>query len=224
MKRTGLFGLALGLMAVAAAPVERARAEEVRLLPGPLTISAVYIGCANPGSSQDVGKTPSLKNTTTSAIPKGLTIKWSSSDGDSGSVTLAADLAPGATVKGLGKAGNSYTCSANFTSKPDLMVKKVAWANSSNVAVDVSNVDVWMGASTSNVQLQLVSCNGGGILATTTKSVAALAKASTATISFAATLPTQKYYFRAKADSTSIVNERNETNNLWDGFNSSCLY
>ena len=33
-------------------------------------LSMVTVGCNNPGSSQDVAKTPTLKNTTTSSIPR----------------------------------------------------------------------------------------------------------------------------------------------------------
>ncbi len=224
MKRTGLLGLALGLMAVGAAPVERARAEEVRLLPttGTLQINAVYIGCANPGSSQDVGKTPTLKNTTTTTIPKGYVLKWNSSDGDSGSVTLDANLAPGATIKGVGKAGNVYSCTSNFTSKPDLVVKKVAFASGS-VSVDIANLDAWVGSASSYAQVQLMSCNAGTVLSSVTKSVGTLAKNSTTTVAFATTLPGVRYYFRVKADSNGQITEKNENNNLWDTYNS-CLY
>src|SRR5262245_43056846 len=52
------------------------------------------VTCKNPGSSQDVAKTPSLVNTGLYAIPAGKTLFWKSSDGDSGEIKLLAPLAP----------------------------------------------------------------------------------------------------------------------------------
>jgi hypothetical protein len=70
--------------------------------------------CSNPGGQQDVAKEPVITNTTSKTLPKGQKIFWKSSDGDKGSVTLDAPLAPGKTVVDRGHAGpQSYTCTAS---------------------------------------------------------------------------------------------------------------
>ena len=57
----------------------------------------VPIQCKNPGSSQDVNKTPSLINTTGVTIPKGQTLFWETNGSDKGgNIHLTADLLPGA--------------------------------------------------------------------------------------------------------------------------------
>jgi len=73
----------------------------------------VVLECRNPGSHQDVAKTPIIKNTSGQQLPIGHTISWSSSDGDSGQVTLQAPLAPDSEVQGLGTAGQVYNCVAS---------------------------------------------------------------------------------------------------------------
>ena len=94
MKRTAGFAMALGLLSTIALPAPEAEAQ-IQVIP--ITqLSTVFVGCSNPGSSQDVAKTPSLKNTTSYAVPKGSVLNWSANDGDKGSVTLASDRAPSA--------------------------------------------------------------------------------------------------------------------------------
>lgn len=72
----------------------------------------VSLGCKNPGSHQDVAKTPSVTNSTGKLIKKGAKINWSASDGDKGVLTLDKDLAAGGSVQVLGTAGQNYTCQA----------------------------------------------------------------------------------------------------------------
>ncbi|MFN0111062.1 MAG: hypothetical protein ACKVZH_19550 [Blastocatellia bacterium] len=72
----------------------------------------VSLGCKNPGSHQDVAKTPSVSNTTGKVLKKGTKLNWSASDGDKGVITLANDLAAGGSVQAMGSAGNGYTCQA----------------------------------------------------------------------------------------------------------------
>lgn len=78
----------------------------------------VILECKNPGTHQDVAKTPQIKNTTNTVIPKGHKIHWGASDGDKGVITLdkGLGLAAGQTVQGLGKAWQVYTCTASTPS------------------------------------------------------------------------------------------------------------
>ena len=73
----------------------------------------VQLGCRNPGSHQDVAKTPIIKNTTGQELPIGHKISWSSSDGDYGQITLQEPLPPNMEVQGIGTAGQVYTCVAS---------------------------------------------------------------------------------------------------------------
>lgn len=72
----------------------------------------VILQCRNYGGQQDVAKNPDIINSTQQTIPKGKTLYWKSTDGDSGSVVLAKALAPNGKVGVTGKAGQSYSCSA----------------------------------------------------------------------------------------------------------------
>ncbi len=217
MKSTTGFAMALGLLSTIAVPAPKAEAQMIANT-APLAVNAVFIGCANSGGQQDVAKSPSLKNTSTAAIPKGYVLSWSASDGDKGTVTLAADLAPGATVKAQGtKPGNVYTCNASFVSKPDLVIQNVSWATGNqSVSVKLANLDAWVGAGQSSVYLQMLSCKGT-VLKSVMVGAASVAKGSSTNVAFAATLPQERYYFKVKADAAAQVTERNENNNLWDG-------
>src|SRR5262245_18855622 len=194
MKSMTGFAMALGLLSTVAVPTPKAEAQMIAQT-APLAVNAVFIGCANSGGHQDVAKSPSLKNTSTAAIPKGYVLSWSASDGDKGTLTLAADLAPGATVKAQGsKPGNVYTCNASFVSKPDLVIQNVSWVNNnSSVSVKLANVDAWMGAGQSNVQLEIISCKGT-VLKSVVLGAGSVPKAGSTNVSAAAALPNQKYY------------------------------
>ena len=72
----------------------------------------VALGCKNPGTHQDIAKTPSLINTTSSTLAKGKWLYWSATDGDQGSLQLQAALPPQGSVDVQGAPGNGYNCSA----------------------------------------------------------------------------------------------------------------
>lgn len=72
----------------------------------------VNLGCKNPGSHQDVGKNPTITNTTGKTIKKGAKVNWTSTDNDKGVITLDKDMAPNGTIQALGNAGQNYTCQA----------------------------------------------------------------------------------------------------------------
>jgi hypothetical protein len=79
----------------------------------------IELQCENDGSNQEVRKIPIITNNTSQAIKKGTRIFWTSyintttTVNDNGSRDLDEDLAPGATLKVMGKtAGNNYTCKA----------------------------------------------------------------------------------------------------------------
>jgi len=84
----------------------------------------VKLQCRNPGSSQDVVKTPVIKNTTGKIIKAGSKIYWRSSDGDKGTITLTKDLLPNLEVNGQGSPASYYTCTAS-TSKLNLKTIKL---------------------------------------------------------------------------------------------------
>ncbi len=72
----------------------------------------VSIGCANPGSHQDVAKTPIITNTTNHPIASSIRVYWEASDGDKGFVQ--GPFTVGQSKSGLGSAGNGYSCTAYY--------------------------------------------------------------------------------------------------------------
>ena len=46
------------------------------------------LGCKNPGSHQDVAKTPTITNSTNQTLAVGKKVYWSASDGDKGTISL----------------------------------------------------------------------------------------------------------------------------------------
>lgn len=72
----------------------------------------IELGCQNPGSLQETGKTPVITNTAEQALTKDQRIAWSASDGDSGEITLEEELPKGAKMFGRGSPGGSYSCQA----------------------------------------------------------------------------------------------------------------
>ena len=71
-----------------------------------------YISCSNPGTHQDVAKTPIITNTSNQNIGQSTKIFWQSSDNDSG--FIYGPLAKGASKSGLGQPGNAYSCQAYY--------------------------------------------------------------------------------------------------------------
>lgn len=72
----------------------------------------VYLNCQNPGTHQDVAKTPIITNNTQSNIAASKKIFWNATDGDSG--YIMGPLAVGASKQALGNAGNAYQCTAYY--------------------------------------------------------------------------------------------------------------
>jgi hypothetical protein len=186
-------------------------------------VPQVAIECANPGSHQDVAKTPILKNTTGSVIPKGKILRWRSTDGDYGSVQLQSDLAPGAVVRGLGDAGNGYQCTASFSAgAPDLTIVSAKWTTATTVAVQVRNLNAFAGAAPSVVRVQSMSCSGLQLAAKDSAEIA-LAKGETKTVILSVPAWTGKSYLRVTADATKKVWESNEGNNVSEDMGS-CVH
>lgn len=183
----------------------------------------VLLACKNPGSQQDVAKTPVLKNTTGTTIPKGYTIGWSASDGDSGFVKLDADLAPNAEIRGMGKAGNAYTCGSSFATRPDLVIKSASFQSASSASFELANLDPFASAPKSIARVEVVSCNNNQVLSYAETWGVEVAKGQSVplTLSFAPT--SGKRYLRVIADAKANVSERLESNNIWSTQNS-CLY
>jgi hypothetical protein len=110
--RTALFA-AIATLVLTIANVSFMAAQQMNGAPNRTGRSAaVILQCRNYGGQQDVSKNPDIINITQQIIPKGKTLYWKSTDGDSGSVVLDKALAPGGKVGVNGKAGQSYTCSA----------------------------------------------------------------------------------------------------------------
>jgi hypothetical protein len=218
MKR--FLGLALATLSLAAIPTAHAEDRITVTLPaGGLMIaqSPVGIECKNPGSSQDVAKTPSLKNTTTAAIKSGTTLFWKASDGDQGAYKLTTDLAPGASVKMMGKPGQVYTCTSNFYSAPDLVVRRAA-LGSNSALIEIANNDPWVDAAASVARVELVSCSSGQVTSTQLSVPIAIPKGTTKSFTLSES-PNGRSYLRVMADAQKVVAEKNETNNSWDGMN-----
>ncbi len=184
--------------------------------------TSIPITCMNPGSHQDVSKTPSLKNTAGGTIRKGQILSWKSSDGDHGTIKLDADLAPNASVQVLGQPGNGYTCTSSFTTSPDLTIRTAQWSTNTAIAVQLENTDSWVDAAPSVVHLEVMSCSGQ-VLAQSDSVAVPVAKGQIKPLSFTVPPTTGKRYLRVKADATNAVLEKNEMNNLFDAINS-CVY
>ncbi len=216
--------ISLSLLAVVAVAASAAPAQIMVIPTGPLTIAGVpvTVACKNPGSSQDVAKTPTLTNTTSFAIAKGKTLMWKSSDGDSGSLKLDADLAPGASVKAMGKAGNAYTCSGSFLAYPDLTVASVTPATS-GFTVKVQNLDKHAYSAGSTVRVEFLSCSTNAVIGSAQGTVSSILAGGSATALVSATKP-GKSYLRITADSAKQIVEGNESNNTWTESLNVCVY
>lgn len=101
--KNGLHYLAVGslvggmLVATVALATDAPPPIKKRPSPGPKIQQSLFVKleCKNPGSHQDVAKTPWVKNTTAKTMPKGHKINWKASDGDKGVITLTKDLPAG---------------------------------------------------------------------------------------------------------------------------------
>jgi hypothetical protein len=101
----------------------------------------------------------SLRNSTGFVIPKGTVLYWSTSTKLSGSVKLAADLAPGGQEEVV-KPGqtNGYTCTAHFFAGPaDFVVKSVAWTPT-GAALVVENMNHWTDGLPAMAKVESYQC------------------------------------------------------------------
>lgn len=216
--RSGL-PVALFVLGVAS----QALAEPGRTSPPPSPVvlklgTKVSLACANPGSHQDVSKTPTITNTSGATLRSGMTISWRSSDGDQGTTTLGADVAVGGEVHVLGKPGNAYSCTADFMSAPDLVIDSAKWVGANQVTISWRNTDPWVDAGPSVIRIEARSCASQGVLQTHDLAPFPLAK-MTGQATNPITIPFSKppgSYLRVTADATQKVIEKNETNNSWE--------
>jgi hypothetical protein len=210
--------LSLGILGTTAAPREAA-ADGIRIQstqPLMLLATPVALQCSNPGSHQDVSKTPSLTNNTGAAIPKGHVISWKASDGDHGSIKLESDLAPGASLTVMGQPNNGYSCSASFLSNADLTIKTAAFASASSATFQIENLDPWVATAPQVVRLEVVSCSGAQVLAKVETAPFAVGKGETKSMTVTFPAVSGKNYLRINADVTGQVIEKDEKNNHWD--------
>lgn len=186
-------------------------------LPGLLlqTGPTVSIGCANAGSSQDIVKTPVLKNTASVPLAKGTALSWSASDGDASKLVLDADLPVGATLKVQGtRPGNAYRCSASYLARPDLRIKRVYLSGPMQATVEVFNADPYADAAPSKVRLDIGVCNST-LTQTLESAPVAVAKGETKAVTFTFNAMFGKLRYVAWADVGKSVNESYEKNNGW---------
>jgi hypothetical protein len=228
MKRSIAHLSVLGALAAAAALAPSGALAQIRSSDlGTLQLgTSVSLQCSNPGSHQDVAKTPSIKNSSVAAIPKGKVLSWKSSDGDSGSITLQNDLAPGASVSGLGKAGQVYTCTASFNAGyPDLTVKSATWSNQTTVTASVANLNKWFDSKAVVVRAEVVRCDNSAVARTGDSTAVAVPTGATKSVTI--TVPAGSYagktFLRVTADATKLQIEAAENNNTF-GSLSNCVY
>jgi hypothetical protein len=220
-----LLGLALAALSLSVIPSANAQervdlSQPSSLMTVPLTLAPIQ--CKNPGSSQDIAKTPYLVNATSSAIPTGTMLFWKSSDGDSGEYKLTAPLAPNASVKMMGKAGQVYTCQGSLTSWPDLVVKKAS-VGASSAVIEIANTDAYADANASVAKIELFSCSSGNLQTSAISVPLTVPKGSTRTFTIPVT-HSGRVFIRATADAQKSVSEKSEFNNTWAETMNACLY
>jgi len=216
--------LSLALVAlVSSLSVFGGATADAQIVVAPLSITGTFVpvSCVNGGGSQDVVKTPSLKNDTGKIMLAGNTVSWKSSDGDQGSIKLTSDLAPGATLKLQGtKPGNAYTCTASLFALPDLVPTKAILTTPTQLSVSFTNRDPFASAQTSQARIEIRTCSG--TLLFNNNPTFALGPGQTKTYSILVAAVPPKAYVRLIADKGLVIPESNESNNVLDTMNS-CL-
>ncbi len=209
--RSGAWLGLVGMLVVGSAGAEEGRPS---VAAPKLTFgTSVPLGCKNPGSHQDVGKTPTILNTTGATLRAGQTLHWTATDGDKGTIKLQTDVAPNGTVQVIGAAGQSYQCTAHFLTSPDLVAKDARWASSEEATVTIGNADAWLDAPASVALLETVSC-GGQVLATREIPLSVQKKSTTSAFK----IPMKrepKAYLRLTVDAKKQILEKDETNNVF---------
>lgn len=211
-------GLSIGFLGVVCG-VGMAHADEGRPtgeakpMPKLQFATSVPLACKNPGTHQDVGKSPTIQNTSGAKLRAGQQIHWTATDGDKGSITLKVDVPPNGTFQVIGIAGRSYQCTAQFFTTPDLVAKDARWANADEAYVAVGNQDAWLDAPASVALLETVSC-GGQVLATREISLGVLKK-STGSGFRVPMKRVPKAYLRLTVDAKKQILEKDEKNNVY---------
>ena len=123
-------------------------------------LAPVSLGCQGMGASDVRHRGHEIKNTAGATIPKGTVVRWTSSDKGSGNVTLAADLAPNATIDVIESGQtNGYTCTASFSpGNADYVVASVAWTGPSSARIVVKNQNAFADAPATTVALATKKC------------------------------------------------------------------
>jgi hypothetical protein len=130
-------------------------------LPSPLSLRPqIALACSGSGASDVASRKHSITNNAGHSIPKGTTLRWSSSDKGSGSLVLTSALAPNASVD-VTQSGqtNGYTCTAHFDPGPaDFAVVGVKWIDATTTEVQVANVNPWTDAAASVGNVTSMKC------------------------------------------------------------------
>jgi hypothetical protein len=203
---------AVGAVALGVASPRTADADIVRM---PIYLgTSIPLGCSNAGGSQDVAKTPVLKNTTSAPLPVGSTLWWKSTDGDSGQIKLDKALVPGATVEGLGHPGSAYTCSGSFLAMADLTVAKAQFTTQTSAFVEVQNLNPWVDTKPNITRVEVVSCSGPVL--STVDLTAPIGKGEIKSFNVPFPAVGGQKYLHIQADATNLILEGNKKNNVWD--------
>lgn len=206
MKRTTIALAALTLASSFALPSSGSDRQRI-------IIWDVEIGCKNPGSHQDVEKSPELKNTTGKTIPKGTTLRWKATDGDTGTVKLTSSLAPNGTVAVSGSAGNAYSCTANFSAgPPDL--QPAGFVKTRGTLAKIRNNNTFFSAGASAIKVEVVECGSLEVLSSAVSGAKEVAAGGFGYYPIPA-LQSDDHFYRITADATGKVREGDEKNNVW---------
>ncbi len=201
---TALFTGSVALLGAAGAGAQKLKLGKQIALP-----------CANPGSHQDVAKTPTITNDSVATIPKGKVIEWTASDGDSGKLTLEKDLPKRGTVQVSGQAGQSYTCTAKFDAGVADLVAKAPAFTATGLTLQIANSNAFVGAAGAAVRVEYRSCASHTAIVAKDVGPIDVAGGSTVGLPVVITKPAGSYVW-VKVDSTQKVLESNEQNNVHD--------
>lgn len=184
------------------------------------------LACSGSGASDVRSQNHSIKNTLHTAIPKGWVLRWRSSNGMSGNVTLNADLAPGESVD-VYQPGhtNGYSCTAGFfMGEADFLLKSVKWTGPNTAQVEIVNTNPFVAAGASVIRVESLKCLQSPVQ-TVSVTLPSLDKGASKTVDVQ--IPQANAdYLQATANATSSVPETNKANNVQKssdfGKNKSC--
>jgi hypothetical protein len=189
---------------VGATPIATVTQQQLLVLP------SVSLACSGSGASDVKHRGHSIKNTAGYPIPKGTSIHWTSSDKGSGSLKLATDLAPNASVDVIEPGQtNGYTCNASFyPGTADYTVKSVS-GTATTATIVVSNLNPWVDAPASQLKVDTLKCFST-LVGSVTVQVPAIPKGGSVTVTAAIA---KQDYLQATANANNAVSETNKTNN-----------